>query len=74
MVVINGFLFETAFRGAAPVADLFHRCTSACICGTMARKDPISEKSIIFTLGVKMQCAATQKWPFGYFKFCFPFE
>lgn len=60
-MIINGFLFETSFPGAGSVADLFHRCTFTCICWIVAREDPISEKSSIFTVGIMMQSTATKK-------------
>lgn len=66
-MIINGFLLETSFPGTASVSDLFYRCTFTCICWTVARKDPISEKSVIVTVGILIQSTATSNgalWSF----------
>lgn len=72
-MIINGFPLETSFPGTASVADLFYRCTFTCICWNVARKDPISEKSVIVTMGILVQSTATNNGALGHFKFYFLF-
>lgn len=75
-MIINDFLFQTSFPGAASVADLFHRCAFACSSWTVAGQDLISETSIIFTMGIMIQSTTTKKKKkhkkaLGHFKFDF---
>lgn len=49
---IKGFPLETSFPGAAPVAGLFTGAHLHAFVEVLLERDPSSEKSIIFTVGI----------------------